>query len=162
MVTLRKMRAEEFARYREYFVEDYGREISDNYGHTMKKALEIANTTIENDLPDGALTRNQELMCIESADQADPQLLGYLWYVVQEKETTAFILDFYLYEASRGRGLAMASITELEKKLAADNICQIKLRVAHDNNHALNLYKKSGFSITGYNMIKKIPDASHD
>jgi ribosomal protein S18 acetylase RimI-like enzyme len=41
----------------------------------------------------------------------------------------------------------------MEKRLSCN---EIKLRVAHGNKRALALYKKIGFSITGYNMIKKI------
>ena len=44
----------------------------------------------------------------------------------------------------------------LEKRLSYDGVKEIKLRVAFENNRALNLYKKVGFKITGYNMIKKI------
>lgn len=162
MITLRNMRSEEFACYREYFVKDYGREIADNYGYKLETALEMAKNAIERDLSNGPLTPGQELMCIEAHGQTDSELMGYLWYAVHEKGTTAFIFDFYLYETSRGHGHAKATITEFERKLATNGIYQIKLRVAHDNDRALNLYKKSGFAITGYNMIKKIRGTPND
>ena len=162
VITLRKMRPEEFAGYREYFIEDYGREIADNYGYELGKALGIAEDAVERDLPKGPLTPGQELLCIDAPGDTGPEQVGYLWYAVQENETTAFILDFHIYEASRGRGHAKESIAELEKKLATDGIYQIKLRVAHDNKRALNLYKSAGFAITGYNMIKHIHDAPGD
>ena len=156
------MRPEEFADYRKYFIKDYGQEIADNYGYKLEKALEMAKNAIERVLPKGTLTPGQELMCIEAPDNGNSELLGYLWYAVQENETTAFIFDFYIHETSRGRGHAKASIAEFEKKLATDGIYQIKLRVAHDNIRALNLYKSAGFAVTGYNMIKKTRGTPHD
>jgi ribosomal protein S18 acetylase RimI-like enzyme len=35
-------------------------------------------------------------------------------------------------------------------------ISEVKLRVAYSNRQALELYKRMGFNITGYNMSKKL------
>ena len=156
------MRCEEFAGYRNYFIEDYSREISDNYGYSLEAAVGMAKAAVARDLPKGALTPGQELMCIEDSNPTHPELIGYLWYVVQENKSNAFILDFYLHETSRGFGHGKASIAELERKLVKDGIYEIKLRVAFDNNRALSLYRKSGFAVTGYNMIKTLPGTPPD
>lgn len=44
----------------------------------------------------------------------------------------------------------------LEKRLACDGVNEIKLRVAYKNKRAFDLYKKLGYAVTVYNMIKKI------
>ncbi len=51
---------------------------------------------------------------------------------------------------------AAARLKALEQQLQEHGIEQIKLRVAYHNERALKLYQAVGFSITGFNMSKKI------
>ncbi|WP_029225673.1 GNAT family N-acetyltransferase, partial [Vibrio tasmaniensis] len=52
--------------------------------------------------------------------------------------------------------LVRITLSLLEQQLKEHGIEQIKLRVAYHNERALKLYQAVGFSITGFNMSKKI------
>lgn len=151
MITLRLMQPTEFSNYRDYFVIDYAQEIASNFGYSTEKSKIIAAKELADDLPQNVTTADNFLLCIEESDSGT---IGYLWYKQIDDGTTAFILDFVLLEAFRGRGYGKATLTALEKQLVPTGIEQIKLRVAFDNDRAFGLYKKLGFSITGYNMVK--------
>jgi len=82
--------------------------------------------------------------------------VGYLWYTRKEKDNSVFIMDFYIFKEYQNKGYGTASMGALEKRLSFDGVNEIKLRVAYENKRALALYEKAGYTITGYNMIKKI------
>lgn len=156
MINLRKMKQEEFPAYRDYFINDYGKEITENYGHSLTRSLQIAQQELEEDLPLNITTPEHYLFCIELDKKINPKIIGYMWYKKQENDNSIFIMDFYIYEKHQNKGYGTASIEVLEKKLSNNGVNEIKLRVAFGNKRALALYKKLGFNITGYNMIKKI------
>ena len=150
------MKQEEFPGYKEYFIQDYGKEISENYNHSIEKGILLAQQELEEDLPFNVATIDHYLMCIEINTEVDTILIGYLWYNHNKNKISAFIYDFYIFPEYQNKGYGTATVKALEKRLSYDGVKEIKLRVAFENNRALNLYKKIGFKITGYNMIKKI------
>jgi ribosomal protein S18 acetylase RimI-like enzyme len=161
MIKLRKMREDEFPAYRNYFIADYGGEISRNYAKPLKHALKLAEEDIDASLPQGPLTPGNELMCIEPGDSSPTAkqrtcLLGYLWYTVQENNAAAFICDFFIDEKFRGSGYGKSALSALEESLASLGVTQIKLRVAYDNKRAQKLYETAGYKISGINMAKNI------
>jgi ribosomal protein S18 acetylase RimI-like enzyme len=161
MIKLRKMREEEFSAYREYFIADYGGEISRNYAKPLDRALKLAEEDIDASLPQGPLTPDNELMCIDLCDSnpneaGRTRLLGYLWYTLQEDKAAAFICDFFIDEEYRGSGHGKSALGTLEQSLHLQGVTQIKLRVAHDNKRAQKLYETVGYKITGVNMAKNI------
>jgi ribosomal protein S18 acetylase RimI-like enzyme len=150
------MKAAEFPLYVTYFIAEYAKEITQNYGYSIEKGLALAEQDIKNDLSEGVATPNNYLLCIELYQGIKSELIGYLWYGLRDEGKTAFILDFYLLEQFQGQGHGKAALMALEQQLAHSSVEQIKLRVAYDNKHALGLYEKTGFNITGYNMVKII------
>lgn len=150
-IYFRPMKPEEFPSYREYFIVDYANEISANYGYTPEKSQAVAEKELLEDLPQTVSTPDNVLLCIER--QAG-ETIGYLWYKLLDEGETVFILDFVLFESFRGLGNGKAALIALENQLVQSGVQQIKLRVAFDNRRALGLYEKSGFNITGHNMIK--------
>ena len=150
-ITFRPMTAAEFPGYREFFIADYAPEIAENYGYTLEKSLTIAANELVEDLPEHVATPGETLLCIEGNGR---ETIGYLWYALLDQDTPAFIKDFVLFESFRGRGYGRAALVALEEELARAGVEQIKLRVAYHNERAFGLYKKLGFGITGYNMIK--------
>ncbi len=145
------MQPAEFSAYRDYFVVDYALEIAANYGYSIEKSNALAAQELAADLPQTVATPDNFLLCIEKSDNGT---IGYLWYKLIDAGTSAFILDFVLLEAFRGLGYGKASLIALEKLLKPGGVEQIKLRVAYDNDRAFGLYKKLGFAVTGYNMVK--------
>lgn len=151
MVKLRAMRPEEFQTYSDYFIDDYSKEIASNYKHPIEDAILIAKKELQAGLPDGVDTQGQNLLCLENENAV---LIGFFWYKAQEM--SVFILDFYILDQYRFQGYGQSAINAVEDMLVSKGFNQIKLRVAYDNDHALKLYQKMGFGITGYNMEKKI------
>jgi ribosomal protein S18 acetylase RimI-like enzyme len=153
MITLRKMKAEEFSNYHDYFIVDYAADIAANFGYTPEISRAIALKELADDLPQNVSTPDNFLLCIE---KNDADLIGYLWYELLNNGETVFILDFVVFDKFRGMGYGTAALNALEKQLSQAGVEQIKLRVAHNNQRALKLYEKVGFNITGYNMVKDI------
>jgi len=145
------MTPEEFPDYRAYFVADYAVELASNYGYSPDKSRALAQQALEEDLPQTVATPEHTLLCIE---QPADTTIGYLWYKRVAHSDSVFILDFMIFELFRGNGQGKAALAALAEQLAQSGVAEIKLRVAFDNTRAFNLYKKLGFTVTGYNMIK--------
>ncbi len=146
MLTLRPMRSDEFPGYLGYFVPDYTDEIATNYGLTPTDARSQAERETARDLPLGAETTSQTLLCIEDGST----LLGYLW--INVADGIAFINDFHILPAHQGQGHGKAALLVLRMRLASDGVTQIRLRVAAGNPRAQALYQRMGFRTTGINM----------
>lgn len=152
-ITLRPMQEAEFPAYRDYFIVDYAEEIAVNFGHTLEKSRTRAVQELDDDLPQTVNTPDNFLLCLERYEQ---ETIGYLWYKLLEQGAVAFILDFVVFAEYRGLGYGQASLLALQAELVKLGVEQIKLRVAFANQQALGLYKKMGFRVTGYNMMKMI------
>ncbi|TCS35529.1 GNAT family N-acetyltransferase [Reinekea marinisedimentorum] len=156
MISLRIMRQDEFPAYRSYFVEDYSREIAENYGHSVELAINLAEAELQSSFPDGPDSKGHELLCLEARVNGATKVVGYLWHSVQADLSSTFIYDFYVFDKYRGQGFGKQAIHALENQLKAAEIHEIKLRVAYYNKRALKLYEQAGFLITGFNMSKKL------
>jgi ribosomal protein S18 acetylase RimI-like enzyme len=156
MVALRNMLLQEYPAYCEYFIDDYSKEIADNYGHSMDVAIDLARRELNSSFPNGLESNGHDLLCIEAEINNELIVVGYLWHAKNTSERSTFIYDFYVSSDYRGNGFGKLAISELEAQLQAEGIEQIKLRVAYDNKRALKLYQDTGFVITGYNMSRNI------
>lgn len=154
MVRLRPMSAAEYADFIAYFIPDYATEIAENYRLSREAATEQATREIETSLPAAQKTPGHSLTTITFVDKGITQIVGSLWYRVDFIDKSAFIYDFFLQPAFRGKSLASQAMQCLEAKLSAAGIRQIKLRVAAENAHARKVYEANGYQITGYNMNK--------
>ncbi|AGN84518.1 hypothetical protein H650_04665 [Enterobacter sp. R4-368] len=148
------MSAAEFADFVAYFIPDYATEIAANYGLSQDEATEQARREIETSLPEAQKTPGHSLTTITLVDNGMTRIVGSLWYRADFIDKSAFIYDFYLRPAFRGKGLGSQSMQSLESNLRAAGIRQIKLRVAAENEHARKVYEANGYQITGYNMNK--------
>ncbi|QUM88952.1 GNAT family N-acetyltransferase [Moritella sp. 36] len=155
MIQLRPMTSDEYPAYCDYFIDDYSHEISQNYGHAMDRAVELAQQDLIRCFPNGLETNEHELLCIES----ESNLVGYLWHSIKVSDKSTFIYDFFIFPNSRNKGYGKLAIKALESQLKSIGIEQIKLRVAYHNQRALKLYQEVGFAISGYNMSKKISES---
>lgn len=146
----------EFPEYRALFIVEYAQDLHESRGYSMEKATEIATSSIDIALSEGVNTPANLLWCISKSDEFT--VLGYLWLV--EKGSAVWVSDFCLLEQWRGRGFGRAALTMLEERLAQKGVSEIGLRVAVNNPGAKALYEKSGFQITGFNMIKMVEPKS--
>ncbi|MEZ9108406.1 GNAT family N-acetyltransferase [Vibrio cyclitrophicus] len=152
MIKLRPMTSSEYPAYCDYFIDDYSREIIENYGHSLDRAIELANQDLLRSFPNGLETNDHALLCVESGSE----LVGYLWHSINAADKSTFIYDFFIFPNFRNNGYGKLAISVLESQLKSVGIEQIKLRVAYQNQRALKLYQEIGFAISGYNMSKKI------
>ncbi|MBE8605948.1 GNAT family N-acetyltransferase [Vibrio sp. Vb5031] len=152
MIKLRPMTSSEYPAYCDYFIDDYSREIVENYGHSLDRAIELANQDLLRSFPNGLETNVHALLCVESGSE----LVGYLWHSINAADKSTFIYDFFIFPNFRNNGYGKLAISVLESQLKSVGIEQIKLRVAYQNQRALKLYQEIGFAISGYNMSKKI------
>ncbi len=156
MIVLREMRQEEYPAYCQYFIDDYSKEITKNYGHSLDVSVELAKNDLHRSFPNGLESNEHSLLCIDAEIDGELKLVGYLWHSVNVSDKSTFIYDFFVSNKYRGLGYGTQSISELEVQLQSIGINQIKLRVAYHNERALKLYKDVGFEVTGFNMAKNI------
>lgn len=152
MITLRPLQPYEFPAFAAYFVPDYAAELVANYGISQGAALAEAAEDLALDLPQGVDTQGEILMCIMLADQ----VIGCLFYSLNEPRHFAFIKDFHVLPPHQGNGYGTAAIAALTALLRPQGITQLRLRVAAKNESAHRLYTKVGFFSTGINMAKTL------
>ncbi len=153
MVTLREMTDAEYPAYRTLFIAEYAQDLQDSRGYSAQKATDIATHAIDVSLTEGPNTAANNLWCILPENDSDT-IVGYFWLV--RKADACWVSDFCLLPAWRGRGYGRASLAQMEARIAEQQVSEIGLRVAVNNPTAKALYEKSGFQITGFNMIKRI------
>lgn len=154
MVSFRPVHAHEFAAFVDYFIADYATEIEVNYRLSKDAALNQARNETALSFPDNEKTPGQVLLCITWLNAGEEQHIGYLWYKPDPELKSAYINDFYLFPAFRGKGLGSEAMKRLEEKLRAEGFTQLKLRVAAYNQQARRVYEANGFGVTGINMNK--------
>ncbi|MGH1499459.1 GNAT family N-acetyltransferase [Yersinia proxima] len=158
MIVLREMRAEELSDYRNLFITEYAQDLSSNSGYSSEQAVAHATHSFDSYLPGGVDSPDDHLYCIENKINIDQnnQLVGYLWFGLGKNDSAAFIKDFYVLPQCQRKGYGSACLQELEKLLVAQDIFEIKLRVAADNPQAKRLYEQMDFLVTGFNMSKSL------
>ncbi|PKX81666.1 acetyltransferase [Pectobacterium peruviense] len=156
MVNLTDMTESDYPDYRQFFILEYAQDLQESRGYDAEKARAIATQSIDVALPQSTLTPANKLWCIHSLDNED--VIGYLWVILNGN--SAWISDFCLLPAWRGRGFGKASLAAMDVVVAALGINEVGLRVATGNSVAKALYEKQGFQITGFNMHKSLESGS--
>ena len=162
LIRLLPMSEQHYPAYCACFIEEYAQDLASNQGHDLATARHKAEASLQRYLPQGVASAGHRLLCILPADAegavapAEEEPLGYLWHAIDSDGAATFIYDFYVAPAHRSRGIGKAAMALLEAELRRSGIRQITLRVAHDNPRALALYQEAGFTITGYNMAKRL------
>ena len=152
MVKLIKMQQEDFEPYLERGIREYAADHVRNGNWSAEEAVERSKKEFEQLLPDGVNSKDQFLYSI--VDEPDGNKIGLLW--VQVKDQKAFIYDFILDEAFRGKGYGKQALIAMDEKLKSMNVESVGLHVFGDNITAQELYKKMGYQITGIHMKKEI------
>lgn len=151
MTKLEPIQQEDFERFLEREIRGYAEDHVRNGNWSPEGALERSKKEFEHYLPDGIHSKDQYLYSIidENGNK-----IGVLW--VQVKEQKAFIFDFVIDEAFRGKGYGKQALAAMDEKLLSMNVESVELHVFGDNITAQELYKKAGFQISGIHMNKKL------
>jgi ribosomal protein S18 acetylase RimI-like enzyme len=151
MIKLESLQQEDFERFLEREIQGYAEDHVRNGNWPAEGALERSRKEFESYLPDGIHTRDQYLWSL--VDDAANKI-GVLW--VQVKDQKAFIFDFVIDETFRGKGFGKKALTAMEEALKSMGAESVALHVFGDNVTVQELYKKSGFQITGIHMKKSL------
>lgn len=151
MVKLIPMQQADFEWFLEREIRAYAAEHVRNGNWAAEGALERSQKEFEHYLPQGIHSKDQYLYSI--VDESGNKL-GALW--VQVKQGTAFIFDFVIDEAFRGKGYGKQALAAMDEKLKSMNVESVALHVFGDNITAQELYKKAGFQITDIHMKKTL------
>ena len=151
MVKLEPIQQEDFEQFLEREIHSYAEDHVRNGNWPAEGALERSRKEFAQLLPDGIHSKDQYLYSIIT--EAD-QKIGVLW--VQVKDQKAFIYDFVIDEALRGKGYGKQALAAMDEKLKAMQVESVALHVFGDNMIAQELYKKMGFQITGIHMKKDL------
>jgi ribosomal protein S18 acetylase RimI-like enzyme len=152
MIRLEPMPQEDFASYLERDIREYAEEHVRNGNWKKEEALERSRKEHDQLLPDGLQSKDQYLFSI--IDDTNNQKLGVLWVTIQNNQ--AFIYDFRIDEAFRGKGYGKLALMAMDEKLKSMRVRSVELHVFGDNYTAQELYKKMGFEITGIHMRKQL------
>nr|HMN28985.1 GNAT family N-acetyltransferase [Caldilineaceae bacterium] len=151
-LSLRPMRQEEWDSYLAHNIEEYAREIAENYEIDLDRARQSAQDQTNHRLNAGLQTPNFYAYCIEQETAAGRERIGQLGFSINREEEFAWLDDIELDEPYRGQGYGGEVLTLVEHALAAQGIHNLSLHVFGANQRAFRCYQKSGFKITGYNM----------
>ena len=149
MVKLEPIEQRDFDRFLENEISNYAADHVRNGNWSPEGALEKSRKEFESILPDGSRSKDQYVWSIVDEES---NKIGVLW--VQVKNQQAFIYNFVIEEALRGKGFGKQALTAMDEKLEAMNVKSVGLHVFGDNIGAQELYKKMGFEITGIHMRK--------
>jgi RimJ/RimL family protein N-acetyltransferase len=151
MIKLEPLQQEDFERFLEREIRGYAEDHVRNGNWPAEGALERSKKEFEHYLPDGIHSQDQYLYSLidENGDK-----IGVLW--VQVKERKAFIFDFVIDEAFRGKGYGKQALAAMDETLKSMNAESVELHVFGDNIVAQELYKKAGFEITDMHMRKTL------
>jgi RimJ/RimL family protein N-acetyltransferase len=151
MVQLLQMQHADYETFLERGIREYAEDHVRNGNWSAEEALERSKKEFEHLLPDGINSPYQYLYSIIDEDK---NKIGVLW--VQVKDQKAFIYDFIINEAFRGKGYGKQALAALDEKLISMNVDSVGLHVFGHNIIAQELYKKSGYEITNINMRKML------
>jgi ribosomal protein S18 acetylase RimI-like enzyme len=151
MIKLEPIQQEDFERFLEGEIRGYAEDHVRNGNWPPEGAIDRSRKEFERLLPDGIHSRDQFVWSILDEENGN---VGMLW--VQVKEGKAFIYDFVIDEAMRGKGYGKQALIAMDEKLKAMNVESVGLHVFGDNITAQQLYKKMGYKITNIQMKKEL------
>ena len=151
MVTLEPLQQTDFERFLEDQIRGYAADHVRNGNWSAEGAIERSRKEFATLLPEGVHSKDQYLWSIVDEEN---NKIGMLW--VQIKDRKAFIYDFVIDEAFRGKGYGKQAMTVMDEKLKSMNVETVGLHVFGDNITAQELYKKMGYQITGIHMKKEL------
>lgn len=143
----------EFRVYREGAVRTYAEEKVAAGNWPADEALSRSEREFSSLLPEGVASKNNHLFVLRDAAET----VGMIWFAVNEvKPTAAFIYDFSVDEAHRGKGYGKGALLALEDRAEALGVTSVSLHVFGHNRVARALYEKLGYKTTNINMTKKL------
>ena len=143
----------EFPAFKERFLADWASDISRIDDISLTKARKEAERRTEADFCDGIQGlhgKDHHLLVIEAAGTS----VGNIWFSIQGE--SAFLDDITVAAEFRGYGYGGRALELMEQKLQRHGVTRVRLSVDANNPRAIKLYKRYGYTITGYRMAKPV------
>lgn len=156
MITLEPMNDGDFNEYIEWSVKNYADEKVKAGSWPEEGSFEHARNEFNRLLPDGKETDGNYLLRIMDGSG---KKVGILWLgiIPQNREMAgAFIWDIMVYPEYRGKGYGKEAMKALEERARSLGAGRISLHVFGHNSVAVDLYRKSGYTVTDLIMSKEI------
>jgi ribosomal protein S18 acetylase RimI-like enzyme len=153
-LSLRPLRADEYAAWRDEEIAEYARDIAENGSTPPAAAQRKAREDMERILPDGLATADHAIYVLNLGGAA----VGRLWLAerVMDDRRALFIYDIHVDPAWRGRGLGRAAMLLAEDEARARGIGRIELNVFGGNAVARRLYLSLGYVERAVLMAKDL------
>ena len=148
------MAEKEFRSYLEPAIRAYARMHQRAGGLTWRRALARARKDYAELLPRGLRSARQFLYSL--VHESKP--VGMTWFELRRKQgkRTAFIFDFQIARAQRGKGLGREALRALEGEARRLGAEEVGLHVFGSNLRARALYETSCYRYTGMHMRKPL------
>lgn len=139
-------------------IREYADDLAANNGLSPEAALARSERDFNELLPQGPATPQQHVFSILAAPEpgSAPRPIGVIWFAERANPPSAFIYDFSVEEAYRGRGYGAQALRAIEAKVRALGLRRIGLHVFGRNTGARRLYERLGYQVTNVNMAKEL------
>ena len=152
------MRPESFGAFAERTIANYAHENVASFRWEEATATARAREQFAKLLPDGIATPGHYLCDILNRPAGEK--VGELWFEVAQARDAcfAYLWDLYIDAAARRELHAKTALLALEAKCRELGATALALQVFAHNAVAQALYTSLGFSVTGFNMIKRFDE----
>ncbi len=139
-------------------IREYAADLAANNGLSAEAALARSEHDFNELLPQGPATPQQHVFSILAAPEpgAAVRPIGVIWFAERDNPPTAFVYDFSVEPAYRGRGYGAQALLAIEAKVKALGLKRIGLHVFGKNTGARRLYERLGYQTTNVNMAKEL------
>lgn len=151
MITLREMTNDDFARFREWSINDYAVDLIKSEMTNKENAYITAEKEFNELLPMGLLTVDNYLYFIVNENSED---VGFVWYL--SEGIAGFVCDFWVKESYRNKGYGFQTMKMIEKDAIERGINKVSLNVFKYNKPACNLYIKLDYMVVEDNKESMI------
>lgn len=154
-VKMRPMSKVEYEAWKGPSIERYVADKVRMNGVERAAALEIAKKDFERSMGDGLNTKNSFIYTLYSEEFEN---LGMLWWGLRGDEGNhlAWLLEIWLSEDARGKGVGKQAMKLFEVDAKEKGAKRLGLHVFGDNEAAIGLYEKSGYTTADLVMYKPV------
>ena len=156
LLALRPMTAVEFQRYLKPAIRDYAQMHIRAGDVDPKQALKRAQADYAQLLPKGIASPGHHLYAIRPTQGG--KAIGMVWFELKQRhgKRKAFIFDFAINKAQRGRGFGAQAMRAIEQQAKVLGAVIVELHVFGENMAARGLYEKCGYRYTSMRMSKDL------
>jgi len=141
------MAEEEFRLFRAALLQAYADELCEATGVTTEEAEAMADAHLE-------VPPEEYHAAVRIRDASTDEDVGVAWMLIADGD--AFLMEFRIDAAHRGRGFGGAAMAELEGLARRGGANQIRLHVFARNAPARALYERHGFETVSLQMRKRL------